>query len=102
MTTEEKFIILNFAWACETATSSRIKDMVKHPYYKAIIDLGPEVIPLIFTELKERPNFWFTALSKLTGHAPPVIDNYHEMRAYWLSWGVINGYIKLPYIKRID
>lgn len=94
MTTEEKFIILSFAWECETTHLSRIADIIEHPYYKAIIDLGPEVIPLIFTALKERPTFWFAALSKLTGHTPAVIDTFHEMRAYWLSWGVANGYIK--------
>lgn len=95
MTTEEKFIILSFAWQSETIHLSSVKKAVEHPYYQAMSDLGPEVIPLIFTELRERPHYWFKALSQLTGHVPfPVITNYSEMRGYWLAWGIANGYIK--------
>lgn len=67
-----------------------------HPAYQRIIGLGPQVIPLILSDLKRELGHRFWALSALTGENP--VDpadrgRVSAMAAAWLKWGTDNGWI---------
>ena len=82
-------------WIDDTLDMSSVKDMVVHPAYLRIIAMGDCVIPLLLRELEERPNYWFVALSAVTGD-DPVPDNadgdFTMMVDAWLEWGRREGY----------
>lgn len=65
-----------------------------HPNYQKILDLGPEIIPLILEELKKDRGLWFDALYQLAG-VDPVPEEVHktrEVKKYWMDWGRAHGY----------
>lgn len=58
--------------------------------YQRIIGLGPAVVPLILSELRADPDYWFWALSALTGEDPVPVEargQFSEMTKAWLAWG---------------
>jgi hypothetical protein len=83
------FHSLRSQWVNETAHLSSFSSRRKHPAYQRIVDLGPAVVPMLLGELRERPDFWFSALRAITG-ADPVEDHmrgkFDEMREAWLNW----------------
>jgi hypothetical protein len=85
----EKFESLANQWRRETLNSSSLAEIVFNDSYIQIIGLGPAVLPLIFRSLKERDDWWFSALRAITG-VNPVIDceegNFAAMRNAWLRW----------------
>ncbi len=79
-------------WWDETAILSVIQRKITHPAYQRIIGMGPAVLPLILTELAERPSHWFWALQCITGENPvPPEDNLGGAREAWLQWGHERG-----------
>lgn len=83
-------------WQADTQYLSSTTDIALHPAYQRIIGLGPQVIPLILTELTRRPGRWFWALTALTGEDPVPPDargRLPDMTAAWLRWGRDNGWI---------
>jgi hypothetical protein len=66
-----------------------------HPAYRAIIALGPAVVPLLLADLERTRRHWFGALSELTGVNPvPPEDagRIDRMAEAWLRWGRQHGY----------
>ena len=62
----------------------------EHPAYRAVVALGPAVVPLILTDLSTSPEPWFAALRELTGTDPvPPADRGRPRAAaeHWLAWG---------------
>jgi len=93
---ERKFHELVSDWRAEVAPLSSSKARVQHPAYRAIIALGPRVVPLLLRELEQRPNHWFAALRSLTGADPvPSTDRGRigAMTAAWVTWGKENGHL---------
>jgi len=74
------------------SSSARLCD---HPAYRAIVDLGADVVPLLLQELEREPDHWFRALHALTG-ADPVPEEsrgkVREMAVAWIHWGREHGY----------
>lgn len=69
--------------------SSDPEKLVNCPAYKEIISLGDEVLPLIFKEMKRKPDFWFAALQAITGENPVTPDRVGDIFAMtrdWLAW----------------
>lgn len=68
----------------------------KHPNYKKILDLGPEIIPFIFEELKKDRGLWYDALYELTGEcpAPRNMKSSAKRDELWMAWGRARGYTK--------
>jgi hypothetical protein len=70
--------------------------MVAHPAYRAIIDLGWQVVPLLLRDLEREPVHWFEALRAITGEDPVPPEswgNVSTMAATWLAWGRDRGLI---------
>lgn len=93
---KDKFDNLSRKWKEETLITSSVSEIISNKSYLEIIDMGREVLPLIFQDLKSDPAFWFFALEKLTGFNP--IESSHRgiiklMKEDWLKWGKENGYV---------
>jgi hypothetical protein len=85
-----QFEILAEEWKSATTLLSSTTAMVSHPTYRAIIDLGPDVVPLLLRDLQREPAHWFEALRALTGEDPVPSEHWGDvlaMREDWLSWG---------------
>lgn len=92
---KETFMRLAKQWERETRHMSLLSDIVSHPAYQQIIDIGPEVIPLILEELRQEPNYWFSALRAITGDNPVKPEDrgrLQKMTQAWLEWGKQHGY----------
>jgi hypothetical protein len=66
-----------------------------HPAYRAIIALGPAVVPLLLADLERTHRHWFAALAELTGANPVAAEDAgrsRRMAEAWARWGRENGY----------
>jgi hypothetical protein len=95
LTDHQEFHHLADRWREETAQVSDVHEKILHPAYLRIMGLGPDVLPLIFRELEQRPSLWFWALEALTGEdpVPSDLDSMKEVREAWLAYGRRRGYI---------
>src|SRR5215212_2118938 len=87
---EALFAKLKTEWRQDTRYLSSTSAIATHPAYQRILGLGPQVIPLILSELQREPGHWFWALSALTGEDPvPPADRGRiaAMAGAWLRWG---------------
>jgi hypothetical protein len=90
---EELFREQSERWKRETAHISSVNKMVTHPSYLRIIGMGREALPLILSELRERPDHWLVALNAITGEDPASEGaNFHEAVKAWIRWGESKGY----------
>ncbi len=92
---EEFFHSLKDIWLEDRPEDADVLDLITHPAYQVIIDMGQDAVPLILRELEKRPDYWFWALYSITG-ADPITDNdagnLQKMTDAWLNWGRENGY----------
>lgn len=95
---EKRFKILCDEWHSTPCISSSVEVICDHPAYRAIIDLGVDVLPLIFRDMTNyKLRFWYIALRKITGENPVTDDmrgNFHKMSEAWLKWASDRGYLK--------
>jgi len=90
----DRFGALAESWRTETLLESSVTRMAMHRAYQQIIGLGYGVVPLILAELEREPNYWFWALTSITGEDPAAgEDTLEGATACWLSWGREHGYI---------
>jgi hypothetical protein len=69
--------------------------MITHPSYRRIMGMGREILPLVFQELKERPDHWLIALNAITGEDPvPADSKFNDAVDAWLAWGAEKGYLQ--------
>ena len=88
------FACLAEKWREETGALSSPAKIAANESYQAIIDLGPDVLPLILQDLREHGGFWFPALRQLTGESPVPDEargNVTLMREHWLAWAERRG-----------
>ena len=94
-TLEQKFHRLAETWQKAVAHHSSSSIRENHPAYRAIIDLGPDVVPILLRDLEGTHRHWFGALEKIT-RADPIPDsaagNIPNMVEAWLSWAKEHGY----------
>lgn len=91
-----KFHALASQWKTDAALLSSTTAMAAHPAYRAIIDLGPPVMPLLLQDLERESAHWFEALKAIAGEDPvPAEDwgNIPKMTGAWLAWGRAHGLI---------
>jgi hypothetical protein len=93
---KRKFTKLKNRWEKETTHCSSTSDIIKHPAYQKIINMGTDVLPFRFEDLKHNYNHWFVALMIITGENPVLFEhsgNIIEMTEDWLKWGRIHKYL---------
>lgn len=85
-------------WRQETSYGSVLAKRFRHPAYQQILAMGPDAVPLILARLQDDPDWWFHALSTLTG-VNPLRDggnsgNFNTAREDWLTWGREQGLVE--------
>ena len=92
--TERIFEGLRQKWETETMFDSSAAKKSMHPAYQRIIGMGPEVLPLILRDLRNRRAHWFWALHAISGDDPArhrtTVDDAADA---WLQWGRDRGLI---------
>ena len=83
-----RFYRLAAVWKTETGHLSNLTERCDHAAYRSIVEMGPEVIPLILAELENEPDYWFAALCELTGENP-VPRGCGEYSSKWQTVGSI-------------
>ena len=74
LSAQGKFQRLSREWRAGRPRGVDVAQMVEHPAYQQIIDMGAPAIPLILRELDREVDHWFSALHALTG-ADPVSES---------------------------
>lgn len=89
-----RFRTLADEWRAETRFLASPAAATEHPAYRAVVALGPDVVPLILADLANAPEPWFAALRELTGADPvPPADRGRPRAAadHWRAWGRARG-----------
>src|SRR5438445_450875 len=92
---EEKFQRLSILWCSDTAYVSSSSDLVGHPAFQEMVDMGPAIIPLVLRELEKRSGHWHRVLRRIAGVdpvAPADRGNFERAAVAWLQWGRDQGY----------
>jgi hypothetical protein len=80
-------------WREETGMLSTIAQRAMHPDYLRIIGLGRQALPLLYKELKQRPDHWFWALRAIAGDDPTLPNSkFNDAVDAWLRWLEEAGY----------
>ena len=94
-TDDERFQTLANQWEHDTILMSSTHQAIKHPAYRAILEMGQTAVPLILKRIQSQGGHWFHTLHQLT-HANPVPPadrgKITAMKQAWLQWGTENGY----------
>ena len=92
----DEFAKLVNSWKTGRHRGFDVAQMIEHPDYQRIIDMGEQAVPLILEELEREVDHWFPALRQLTGASPVPEEskgNLAKMRDAWLCWGRDEEYI---------
>lgn len=90
----EEFERLAAEWRSRAEFLSSPTKISELPAYRAIVDMGPDAVPLILEELRREPDHGFVALKRITGEDPvPEEDrgDLDRMARAWLEWGRNHG-----------
>lgn len=93
---EREFSRLSTEWKETTRHWSSVTKMVAHPDYLRIIGLAAtskkEVERLLLQELRNEPDYWFAALTAISGEDPASADyDFDQAVNAWLEWGDERG-----------
>jgi len=89
-----RFNALATQWRAETSYLSSVQNIVTDRAYQQIIGIGPPALPLLLRELRDRPAFWFWALTAIAGEDPANGNpSFTGARTAWLDWGLKRGLI---------
>ena len=91
-----KFTILSSTWKKNTINYSSLDQIVSDMSYLEIIALGKDVLPYIFQEMIQEPDYWFSALQAIVGINPIRPEHRGDLQAMtndWLDWGKLAGYV---------
>lgn len=89
MDTKEEFSRLNALLYRETCHESRLGKVAQNQHYRAIIALGPDVIPILIKDMIRNSGHWHAALAEITGQdpvRPECAGNAHKMGRDWKRW----------------
>ena len=84
-----RFDELAAVWAGETACYSFKPQIIGHPAYRALLELGPDILPLVIEELRTPSRRWFYLLRALTGESPvppEAAGDVPAMAEAWVAW----------------
>ena len=84
-------------WKDETGHLGSIMKAIAHPSYLRIIGMAKdsansEIERLLLCELESEPDYWFSALTAITGEDPTKPEHdFDEAVNAWLEWGREKG-----------
>jgi len=85
----DRFRELKELWLNEVGLHSNPDILFNNENYKAIIDMGSEVIPYLIQDLQNGDGDWFNALAQITNTDPISEDHrgdYDAMTNDWVQW----------------
>lgn len=88
-TTSPGFESLAETWERETRNSSDITAITSHWAYRAIIGMGPPVVPRILDRMRTHGGFWFPALEEIAEWDPILREDWGDTRKMaraWFEW----------------
>lgn len=77
-------------WRNAVKYSSDTLERMTHPAYKKIIEMGPNIVPLLLQRVADRHEHWFWALESITGEDPVDPEDSGdvlEISRAWAEWG---------------
>lgn len=83
-------------WFEATAHYSVTNDKLKHPTFKEILKLGPQIIPIILENMRNGKYIFFEALiilAKENPIKPEHLGDIEKMTQDWIDWGMEKGHI---------
>lgn len=92
----KEFEDLAKVWRKETKLLSFAEDKTSHWAYQKIMTMGYWAVPLILSEMEQRPGHWFFALQSITDEDPVKSEhagNIALMTQDWLDFGKEEGYL---------
>lgn len=92
---KRKLIELRILIEEENSFNSSITQILDNKNFKAIVEFGPEIIPMILDELKFNSNYLVWAMNLITGRK--ISDkkiSLSEAAKLWVEWGRVNGLVK--------
>lgn len=69
---------------------------INRPAYRAIVNLGWDVVPFLLKDIQSKRGFWFPALAEITGIRPfdkSDAGNPRRMAQAWIAWGQKKGLV---------
>lgn len=90
---EADFQSLADEWLEHRPKGVDVAQMVRHPAYQGIIDIGSEAVPWLLQRLAQRPDHWFCALNQITNANPVQPEHKGNIKAMaedWIAWGKQN------------
>jgi hypothetical protein len=93
--TQARFDALAARWLDDTRAVSSFTDIVNHPAYREIVEMGKAVIPAILRDLEREPKHWGPALEAITGARPVPREHAGRVKKIaedWLRWARDHGY----------
>lgn len=90
----DRFKTCFYLWKKETSNKkSNVLEIFLNKHYQEIIEIGSEVLPYIFNELRKEEQgefmYWYWALKSLTNSDPVPFylrGDLESMREIWLDW----------------
>ena len=73
---KDKFEKLTYEWKIRYGMLSVGEIIYNNEYYKAIINLGKDVLPLMIEDMRSHKRQWFDAFEKITGTWPTEKKQY--------------------------
>ena len=87
----ELFAVLAGWWHEATDAMSSAEQKARHRAHQRIVAMGPDAVPFILEELRDRGGHWYMALEEITGDLPIIPaglpTNIRGEREAWLKWG---------------
>jgi GAF domain-containing protein len=95
---DQEFYDLAIAWKQETKSLPILRDKFQNRYYRQIIALGNQAVPLLIKELQEKPDHWFYALESILGISPVKDEDRGDISCMvesWIEWWEQKGYVSV-------
>jgi hypothetical protein len=85
---KDKFEKLTYEWKIRYDMLSFDDQKQNNIHYKAIINLGKDVLPLMIEDMRNDGNSWFDAFEKFTGvwPVPNGLTKTKEVKKYLVNW----------------
>ena len=87
---EQRFLDLAERWREEMQFYSMSRQIVEHPAYREILQMGEVAVPWILRDMAMTGARWTLLLGEITGEDPAVhaaLGRVRDVQAAWIEWG---------------